>query len=186
MAIIPRDPITKAAWKNSSFNYLSKQTGIALQKGLERHAYMYDEIVVSTRYPVDHEMKLANFGLVHLLGSPSEHYTFSPETSQKIILNGSLGYFLSITDPVFSVLSSNPETIPRTLINLPAGGGTFQIYLTVKPKLTQTEIRTNTSYLFLTKTSLFLRVLILIALLVLVFSYDQSMFLLSSWCSINI
>ena len=94
--------------------------------------------MVSTRYPVDHELKLANraSGLIHLLDSPSEHYTFSPETSQKITLNGSLGYFLSISDPVFSVLSANPETIPRTLINLPAGSrGTVSIYLTVKPIL---------------------------------------------------
>ena len=67
-----------------------------------------------------------------LLHSPSEHYTFSPETSQTISLNGTRGYFITISDPVFSVASANPETIPRTLINLPPGGGTVQIYLTVK------------------------------------------------------
>ena len=66
-----------------------------------------------------------------LLPSPSEHYTFSPETSQTITLNGTRGYFITISDPVFSVASANPETIPRTLINLPPGGGTVQIYLTV-------------------------------------------------------
>ena len=134
MAIIPRDPVTRTGWKNLSFEYLSKQTGEKLKKGLEKHAYMYDEIVLNTKYPVDHSMKLSTTesGLIHLLDSPSEHYTFAPETSQNIILNSSLGYFLAISDPGFSVVSANPETIPRTLINLPAGGGTFQIYLTVR------------------------------------------------------
>ena len=133
MAIIPRDPVTRTGWKNLSFEYLSKQTGEKLKKGLEKHAYMYDELVLNTTYPVDHQMKLATreMGLVHLLESPSEHFTFSSETSQKIILNGSLGYFLSISDPGFSVVSANPETIPRTLINLLPGGGTVQIFLTV-------------------------------------------------------
>ena len=95
---------------------------------------MYDEIVIDTKYPVGHEMKIANTqsGLIQLLDSPSEHFTFSPETSQILTLNGSRGYFVSISDPGFSVASANPETIPRTLINLAPGGGTVQLYLTVK------------------------------------------------------
>ena len=197
MTIVPRDPITRSGWKNVSFQYLSKQTGKNLQRGLENYAYKYEEIVINTKYPVVHEMKIANTraGLIHLLDrqagplclvgswfqlsyfiktqlkapkvtyylggisylslclygprntsdlisdfewtnqlpdSPSEHYTFSPETSQTITLNGSRGYFVTISDPVFSVSSPNPETIPRNLINLPPGGGTLQIYLTVK------------------------------------------------------
>ena len=134
MTIIPRDPITRSGWKNLSFQYLSKQTGEKLQKGLEKHAYMYEEIVINTKYPVVHEMKIAttSSGLIQVLDSPFEHYTFSPETSQTITLNGSRGYFISISDSVFSVVSANPATIPRTLINLPPGGGTVQIYLTVK------------------------------------------------------
>ena len=134
LTIIPRDPTTNSGWKNTSFDYLSRQTGARLQKGLENHAYMYDEIVIDTKYPVGHEMKIANTqsGLIQLLDSPSEHFTFSPETSQIITLNGSRGYFVSISDPGFSVASANPETIPRTLINLAPGGGTVQIYLTVK------------------------------------------------------
>ena len=134
MTIIPRDPTTRSGWKNTSFDYLSRQTGARLQRGLENHAYMYDEIVIDTKYPVGHEMKIANTqsGLIQLLDSPSEHFTFSPETSQIITLNGSRGYFVSISDPGFSVASANPETIPRTLINLAPGGGQVQIYLTVK------------------------------------------------------
>ena len=42
LTIIPRDPITKMGWKNLSFEYLAKQTGEALQKGLEKHSYMYE------------------------------------------------------------------------------------------------------------------------------------------------
>ena len=69
MTIIPRDPITKSGWKNLSFEYLSKQTGSKLKRGLEKHAYMYDEIVIDTKYPVAHEMKLGptQSGLIQLL-----------------------------------------------------------------------------------------------------------------------
>ena len=45
IAIIPRDPGTGAGWKNGSTEYLQDQTGEALQGGLERHAFLYDEIV---------------------------------------------------------------------------------------------------------------------------------------------
>ena len=85
MAIIPRDPATKTGWKNLSIEYLAHKTGEKLQTGLEKHAYLYDEIVLSTKYPVEHQTKLANggSGLIQLISSPSEHYTFSPETSQE-------------------------------------------------------------------------------------------------------
>ena len=133
LAIIPRNPRTQSGWKNTSFEYLAKKKGGELQKGLEKHAYKYDEIVFNTKYPVEHKMKISNriSGLIHLVETPSEYFTFSSETSQTISLNSSLGYFISISDPAFSLVSTNPETIPRTLINLPAGGGIVQIYLTV-------------------------------------------------------
>ena len=69
MTIVPRDPITKSGWKNVSFQYLSKQTGENLQRGLENHAYKYEEIVINTKYPVAQEMKIAttSMGLIHLL-----------------------------------------------------------------------------------------------------------------------
>ena len=112
---------------------MDQKSDIELQRSLGSQAYMYDEVVVKTKYPVHHQIKLANTvsGLIHLLQSQAEHYTFSSETSQTITLNGSLGYFISISDPDFRLVSANPETIPRTLINLPAGGGLVQIYLTV-------------------------------------------------------
>ena len=133
LVIIPRDRVTKTGWKNLSFEYLANKSDVELQKCLESHAYMYDEVVVKTKYPVDHHIKLANTasGLIQLLQSQAGHYTFSSENSQTISLNGSLGYFIAISDPDFAVVSANPETIPRTLINLPPGGGLVQIYLTV-------------------------------------------------------
>ena len=109
MAIIPRDPATKTGWKNLSIEYLAHKTGEKLQAGLEKHAYLYDEIVLSTKYPVEHQTKLANggSGLIQLISSPSEHYTFSPETSQERYLEFSFA-------PIIGPFRAWKPTIPYT------------------------------------------------------------------------
>ena len=119
-------------WKNFSQS-LGAHTGERLKKELESKAYLYHELVLDTRFPVSQQTKLSasQAGLVHLLDSPHDQLTYSAGTSQLITLNSNVGYYIVITDPTFSVISANPETIPRTLITIPARGGSFQLYLKV-------------------------------------------------------
>ena len=114
-----------------SIEYLVGQTGEKLKKGLERHAYLHQEVILTTRHPVNTQTRLSNTNnaLVHFLSTSAEDMTYSAGTSQMITLNSSLGYYVVITDPTFSVASGNPETIPRTLVTIPARGGSLQIYL---------------------------------------------------------
>ena len=132
ITIIARDPVSTTGWKNLSQS-LEGYTGERLKKELESKAYLYHELVLGTRFPVSQQTKLSDlhYGLVHLLDTPHDQLTYSAGTSQLITLNSSVGYYIVITDPTFSVISANPETIPRTLITIPAKGSSFQLYLKV-------------------------------------------------------
>ena len=105
-----------------------------LKRGLEKHAYLQDEIILQTRYPAARETRLSGtgFALVHFLSSTADQLTYSAGTSQRISLNSSLGYYIVIMDPTFSVTSGNPETVPRSLVTLPIGGMEWTIYLKVR------------------------------------------------------
>ena len=117
-----------------STEYLVDQEGESLKKGLEKHAYLQDEIILQTRYPAARETRLSGtgFALVHFLSSTADQLTYSAGTSQRISLNSSLGYYIVIMDPTFSVTSGNPETVPRSLVTLPIGGMEWTIYLKVR------------------------------------------------------
>lgn len=116
-----------------SIEYLVDQTGDGLRRGLEKHSYLQEEIILQTRYPAATETRLSGspYALVHFLSSTPDQLTYSAGSSQMISLNSSLGYYIVITDPTFSVASGNPETIPRSLVTLPIGGSSWTVYLKV-------------------------------------------------------
>ena len=60
-----------------------------LKEGIEELAYLYDEIVVGSRHNVSHYPLLSTyqFGLVQVLETSGQSFTFSEQTSQSIALN---------------------------------------------------------------------------------------------------
>ena len=96
--------------------------------------YDYDEIMEYTRYPVSHDTILTSKynGLIHII-RPREHsFTYSTATTQLIALNKNLSYFISFIDPQFSFLSINPETMPRTLIQVKPDAGQLLMFVKVR------------------------------------------------------
>ena len=153
---MPIDPQTGMGWKSTNnVTHLSNVTTAELKKGLEDLTYNYDEIgqdhnnpvfgrkitlylllVLATHPPVSHTPLLANVrdGLVQVLGG-SKPGT-SQASSQEIILNENLSYFLVFFDPTFAVFSGNPSTVPRTLLTIPSSAGNVLIYLKVFQHIT--------------------------------------------------
>ena len=88
---------------------------------------MFPLLVLTTHPPVSHFPLLANgrSGLVQVLEGSS------PASSQEIILNETLSYFMLFFDPTFAVISPNPGTVPRTLLTIPSNAGDIFIYLKV-------------------------------------------------------
>ena len=87
-----------------------------------------------TRYPVSHDTILTSKynGLIHII-RPREHsFTYSTATTQLIALNKNLSYFISFIDPQFSFLSVNPETMPRTLIQVKPDAGQLLMFVKVR------------------------------------------------------
>ena len=105
-----------------------------LKEGIEELAYLYDEIVVGSRHNVSHYPLLSTyqFGLVQVLETSGQSFTFSEQTSQSIALNNYPLYYLAFFDPTFAVMSGNPDTIPRTLVPIPSNAGVVKIYLRVR------------------------------------------------------
>ena len=48
-----------------------------------------------------------------------------------IALNKNLSYFITFTDPQFSFMSANPETMPRTLIQVKPNTGQLLMFIKV-------------------------------------------------------
>ena len=128
------DPDTGLGWKNTNASHLRNATHEKLRSGLEELSYQFEEIVLSSRYNVSHYTLLSDSyrGLVQILESQVDHFTFSPLTSQALTLNSSLRYFLAFLDPSLAVVSGNPGTVPRTLLSLSPSAGTVYVYLNVR------------------------------------------------------
>ena len=137
MAILSVDPITGIGWKSTNDSNLLNATGDELRKGLEDISYLYEEVVLDTRYPSSHYTLMSdNFnGLVQVLETSAKHFTYSSETTQTITLNQTPSYFMAFFDPTFAVVSGNPDTIPRTLIHFPSSAGVVYVYLKVSRDL---------------------------------------------------
>ena len=133
MAILTVDPITGIGWKSTNDSNILNATGDELRKGLEDISYLYEEVVLATRYPASHYTLMSdNFnGLVQVLETSAKHFTYSSETTQTITLNQTPSYFMAFFDPTFAVLSGNPETIPRTVIQIPSSAKKVYVYLKV-------------------------------------------------------
>ena len=134
MAILPIDPITGTGWKSLDASHLVNASQSKLKEGIEELAYLYDEIVVGSRHNVSHYPLLSTyqFGLVQVLETSGQSFTFSEQTSQSIALNNYPLYYLAFFDPTFAVMSGNPDTIPRTLVPIPSNAGVVKIYLRVR------------------------------------------------------
>ena len=106
---------------------------IGIEANIKKVFYDYDEIMVYTRYPVSHDTILTSKynGLIHII-QPREHsITYSTATTQWIGLNKNLSYFISFIDPQFSFVSVNPETLPRTLIQVKPNAGQLIMFIKV-------------------------------------------------------
>ena len=133
MAILPIDPISGKGWRSNDASHLVNKTDDELRKGLEDLSYRYEEIVEGTRHSASHYTLMSDrfTGLVQVLVTSAEHFTFSPETTQTIALNHTPSYYLAFFDPTFAVVSANPDTIPRTLVHIPSNAGLAYVYLRV-------------------------------------------------------
>ena len=134
MAILPIDPITGTGWKSLNASQLENTSESELRSGLEELSYLYDEIVEESRHNMSHYTLLSTFqnGLVQVMETSALSFTFSALTSQSFALNNYPQYFLAFFDPTFAVISGNPDTIPRTLVAIPANAGRVYIYLRVR------------------------------------------------------
>ena len=141
MAIIPIDPITGFGWKIMDISQLENASKSELRDGLEARSYMYDEIMLESRHNVSNLTLLSTSGngLVQILQTASQDFTFSALTSQSFLLNNYPQYFIVFFDPTFAVISGNPDTIPRTFVPLPSSAGRVYIYLRVRTELLQSD-----------------------------------------------
>ena len=86
-----------------------------------------------TRYPASHDTILTSKynGLIHIIHPRDHTFTYSTTTTQLIGLNKNLSYYISFIDPQFSFLSVNPETMPRTLIQVKPNTGQLLMFIKV-------------------------------------------------------
>ena len=136
MAIIPIDPFTRTGWKYLNKTYesdLSTLTGAKLREGVEMTAWQYHEMVWWTRHEVLHYPLLAGYNnaIVQILENSQNSINFTVETSQFLVLNNYLEYYITFFDPTFALISANPDTVPRTYTYLHSNAGNVGIYLRV-------------------------------------------------------
>ena len=124
---------------------------IGVEANIKKVFYDYDEVLVYTRYPVSHDTMLTSKynGLIHII-QPREHsFTYSTATTQLIALNKNLSYFISFIDPQFSFVSVNPETLPRTLIQVKPNAGQLIMFIKVNKNTFMVTFISTISYTYI-------------------------------------
>ena len=109
------------------------QTGSKLQELMEKSGYTIGEVLMSSSAPVATRtiFSTVETWLVHSISPPPNCLTSSFNTTLKLSLNPRLEYFIMITDKTFTLLSANPQVVPKALVKARRNAGKIRIYLAV-------------------------------------------------------
>ena len=137
IAVCPRNPNTGKGWKENKSNeflyYISfgpcknEMTGENISKCIDNHTYSLGEVVKQTRVKekilLDTEVwvELVDFltlGKCFMLSIPTESLGFTMSEALIIDFNNTLDYYAMIVDPSFFLMTSNPRTMPRILLEI--------------------------------------------------------------------
>ena len=114
-----------------------------MEENIKRLFYTYEELVLYTHPPVQHKTLLTSKynGLVHVILPDHQSITYSTKTTLFVGLNTNLSYYISFIDPKFSFLAINPETMPRSLLQIQPNAGQMIMYLKVRSQTNISIIR---------------------------------------------
>ena len=133
--IIPINATTNSGWKvDDPGNFCSKEN---LQLCFENISYSYSEIVLNTSHRVETDSFFVSkyAGLVHTIYPPPGAVKTFHRKSFKITLNTNFRYKIAISDPHFTLMTPNPITFPRTLLEVEPFAGKTLVYLEVSWEL---------------------------------------------------
>ena len=131
ITVIPKTP-GGSGMKDIKENF-TLQTGSKLQELMEKSGYTIGEVLMSSSAPVATRtiFSTEETWLVHSISPPPNSLTSSVNTTLKLSLNPRLEYFIMITDKTFTLLSANPQVVPKALLKAKRNAGKIRIYLAV-------------------------------------------------------
>ena len=133
IALYTFSPTTYSAWKWKNWTACEdKVTTKDVKDCFNENGYMLNETILEIHGNASHFVKTTlEQGFVHFLQPAAGSIQFSPANTFRLKLNHSMGYYISIMDPKYQIITAHPTATPQTFIEIEQNSGVKLIYLKV-------------------------------------------------------
>ena len=133
IALYTFSPTTYSAWKWKNWTACEdKVTTKDVKDCFNENGYMLNETILEIHGNASHFVKTTlEHGFVHFLQPATGSIQFLPSNTFRLKLNHSMGYYISIMDPKYQIITAHPTATPQTFIEIEQNSGVKLIYLKV-------------------------------------------------------
>ena len=133
IALYTFSPTTYSAWKWKNWTACEdKVTTKDVKDCFNENGYMLNETILEIHGNASHFVKTTlDQSFVHFLQPATGSIQFLPSNTFRLKLNHSMGYYISIMDPKYQIITAHPTATPQTFIEIEQNSGVKLIYLKV-------------------------------------------------------